>query len=224
MNEPAIIVMAKRPRVGYNKTRLSPPLTLEQSAALYEAMLLDTLALVEGLEGVRPAIAITPSTDVDYFQPRIGPRTRLYPVDGPHIGACLDAVLTRALADGYAPAFAINSDGPSLPPAYIGRGIAALMQASDPPDVVLGPNHDGGYYLIGLTEPRPVLFEGVAWSTERVVPQTLAHAENAGLRVEMLPPWHDVDTAADIERLRADVEAAPADELVHSRRFFETRA
>jgi rSAM/selenodomain-associated transferase 1 len=221
VKEPTVIIMGKRPRVGYNKTRLSPPLSLEQSTALYEAMLLDTLALVEGLEGIRPAVAVTPPQDAGYFRAQVGPRTLVYPVDGPHIGACLDRVLARALDEGYAPALAINSDGPSLPPDYIRQAVTLLTQAVEPPDVVLGPNYDGGYYLVGVNEAHPALFAGVAWSTEQVWEQTLANAGLAGLRVEALPPWHDVDTAADIDVLRADVEAATPDRLAHTRRFFE---
>jgi glycosyltransferase A (GT-A) superfamily protein (DUF2064 family) len=61
----------------------------------------------------------------------------------------------------------------------------------------------------------------VDWSTERVTVQTLERAESLGLRVAQLPPWYDVDTAEDLERLRMELRSLPADALVHTRRFFD---
>lgn len=223
MKEPIIIIMAKRPQVGNNKTRLMPLFSPEDASALYEAMLLDTLALVESLPGIRPAVAVTPAADADYFHERVGPDTLVYPVDGPDIGACLDSVLTRGLAEGYFPALAINSDGPGLPPEVLGQAWSLFLQAEEPPDVVLGPNLDGGYYLVGLAAPRPGLFENVTWSTPDVWQATLRNAAAVGLRVEALPEFYDVDTAEDVALLRQDVEDAGLERLVHTRRFFEER-
>ncbi len=69
--------------------------------------------------------------------------------------------------------------------------------------------HDGGYYLIGMKRLQPALFEGIAWSTERVIPQTLAVCNRLGLTVHKLPEWYDVDVAADLDRLRHDLAQDP---------------
>jgi rSAM/selenodomain-associated transferase 1 len=216
MSDPALVIMAKQPIVGRTKTRLSPPLTPAEATALYEALLLDTIELGAGLKGVQLAIAVTPPQAVDTFRHIGPPGIILLPVAGTDIGDCLDQVLGRLLAAGHPLAIALNSDGPTLPDAYLRQAFDRLRGF----DVVLGPSKDGGYYLIGIKEARPELFRDIRWSSERVTAQTLARAEAMGLSVALLPPWYDVDTGADLERLRGELATLPAETLPHTRRFF----
>jgi len=209
----AIVIMAKRPEAGRTKTRLSPPLTPDEAVGLYEALLRDTIRLVSSLDHVQLAIAVTPPDAADEFRRFTPPNAHILPVEGPNIGECLSQVLSRLLDRGYRAAFAINSDGPSLPRAYLQEAMRRIWDV----DVILGPSEDGGYYLIGLKESYPSLFQGVAWSTDRVAAQTLERAAALGLRVERLPPWYDVDTAADLERLQSELRNLPDNELPHTR-------
>jgi hypothetical protein len=219
MSDPVLVIMAKRPAVGHTKTRLSPPLTLAEAAALYGAMLRDTIQLGARLEGVQLAIAVTPPEATSTFQ-RIGPPDIiLLPVAGVDIGDCLNQVLSSLLAAGHPQAIALNSDGPTLPKAYLRQGFVRLDDA----DVVLGPNEDGGYYLIGLKQACPELFQDIEWSSERVTDQTLARAQAMGLSVSMLPTWYDVDTSADLDRLQGELASLPASALPHTRHFFARR-
>jgi hypothetical protein len=110
---------------------------------------------------------------------------------------------------------AINSDGPTLPPEYLLEAFADL----DEVDVVLGPSEDGGYYFIGYAQPRPALYADITWSTPQVTPQTLARAAALGLTVAQSPPWYDVDTIADLERLRVELTNLPPERLIHTRTF-----
>jgi rSAM/selenodomain-associated transferase 1 len=215
--DPALVIMAKEPAVGRTKTRLCPPLTLAQAAALYEALLRDTIHLAARLEGVELAIALTPPEAADRFGNWSPPGTLLLPVSGADIGECLDQVLTSLLAAGHAGVMALNSDGPTLPAAHLRQALASLGEA----DVVLGPGEDGGYYLVGLREPHRGLFQAIDWSTDRVLAQTLARARALGLQVALLPPWYDIDTAPDLERLRAEVATLPPGAVPHTRRFLE---
>ncbi|UCC61738.1 MAG: TIGR04282 family arsenosugar biosynthesis glycosyltransferase [Anaerolineae bacterium] len=219
VRDSVLVIMAKEPAVGQTKTRLCPPLTPMEAAALYEAMLRDTIGLVAGLQGVRLAIAVTPPEATDSFRRISPPDAILLPVAGADIGDCLDQVLGRLLADGYSQAIALNSDGPTLPVATLREAIVRL----DGAEVVLGPSEDGGYYLIGLKQPRPELFRGIEWSSERVTAQTLARAEAMGLSVAVLPRWYDVDTSADLDRLWAELATLPAEALPYTRRFFAHR-
>jgi rSAM/selenodomain-associated transferase 1 len=214
--EPVLVIMAKQPAVGRTKTRLCPPLTPAEAAALYEALLRDTIESVASLEGVRLAIAVTPPEATSSFRHISPPDAILLPVAGVDIGDCLNQVLGRLVADGHSRAIALNSDGPTLPDAHLRQAIDRLDSA----DVVLGPSEDGGYYLIGLKQRQPELFRGIEWSTERVTAQTLARAEAMGLSVALLSPWYDVDTVADLDRLRAELATLPAEALPHTRRFF----
>jgi rSAM/selenodomain-associated transferase 1 len=219
MSDPVLVIMAKQPAVGRTKTRLSPPLTPAEAAALYEAMLRDTIQLGARLEGVRLAIAVTPPEAVRTFR-RIGPPGAiLLPVAGADIGDCLHQVLGRLLAAGHPQVIALNSDGPTLPESRLRQAFARL----DGADVVLGPSEDGGYYLIGLKQACPELFRDIEWSSERVTAQTLARAQAMGLSVALLPPWYDVDTSADLARLQGELATLPAEALPHTRRFFARR-
>jgi rSAM/selenodomain-associated transferase 1 len=209
--------MAKQPAVDQTKSRLSPPLAPPEAAELYEALLQDTIELAARLEGAKLAVAITPPDAIDYFWRISPPETVLLPVVGADIGDCLNQALGQLLADGYTRAVALNSDGPTLPIIYLRQAFAELDNTNV--DVVLGPSEDGGYYLIGLKQPHPDLFRGIAWSTDRVTAQTLAKAKAMGLDVVQLPPWYDVDTATDLDRLLAELPTLPDDALPHTRRL-----
>jgi rSAM/selenodomain-associated transferase 1 len=219
MHDAALVIMAKLPAVDQTKSRLSPALAPAEAAALYEALLQDTIELAAGLEGVQLAIAITPPDAIDYFRRISPPEAVLLPVVGADIGDCLNQALGWLLADGYAKALALNSDGPTLPATYLRRALAELENREI--DVVLGPSEDGGYYLIGLKQPHPDLFRGIAWSTDQVTAQTLAEAEAVGLEVAQLPSWYDVDTAADLDRLRAELRILPDDAVPNTRRLLD---
>jgi len=215
MREAVIIVLARQPQVGRTKTRLCPPLSWQDAAALYEALLLDTLSLVSALQGIDLAVAITPPESQPYFE-RIAPAgTLLLPIEGSDIGDCLSQVIKIVLRMGYCKALAFNSDGPSLPPEYLQQAIDYL----DRYDLVLGPGHDGGYYLVGMRRAASEIFRGIAWSTDKVLSQTLERARGLGLQVGLTPPWYDVDTADDLASLQADVKRLPQDRLVFTRRF-----
>ena len=209
MGDPVVVIMAKEPAAGQTKTRLCPPLTFAEAAAFYEALLRDTIGLVAGMEGIQLAIAVTPPEATGAFR-RIGsPDAILLPVAGADIGDCLNQVLGRLIAAGHSKVIALNSDGPTLPADYVRRAVLGL----DKTDIALGPNEDGGFYLIGLKEIQPELFREFEWSTERVTVRTLARAKAIGLNVFLLPPWYDVDTTTDLHRLREELAALPADRL-----------
>jgi glycosyltransferase A (GT-A) superfamily protein (DUF2064 family) len=141
-----------------------------------------------------------PDGAAGYFE-QLAPDFGLRPQVGESLGPRLDQVLTCCLAEGFERAVIMDSDSPNLPAAYVTQAFTALEAA----DVVLGPCEDGGYYLIGLKRPQPRLLREVQMSTPDVLRDTLALAEETGLRVTLLPGWYDVDTAQELERLRADL-------------------
>lgn len=215
MSNPVLIIMAKEPRVGRTKTRLCPPLTPTQAAQLYEALLKDSIAFAASLSGLDLAIAVTPPEATSYFDCITPPGTLLLPVDCTDIGDCLIQVLSSLLASGYPKVLAFNTDGPTLPPDYVHTAVQLL----DEHDVVLGPSEDGGYYLVGLKQLHAEIFTDIAWSTSLVLTQTLDKLARLQLKVMMLPPWYDIDTAADLVRLQAELAELTPDKLIHTRRF-----
>ena len=215
MNETVITVMAKQPLVGKTKTRLYPTLPLQETANLYQALLLDTLDLAARQSWADLAVAITPPEAHSYFVSITPPGTILLPVEGQDIGECLALVIEMLLGMGYRKVLALNSDGPSLPPEYLEQAAAYLEHA----EVVLGPGEDGGYYLVGMSRLHAGIFQGIAWSTGQVFSQTLERAAELGLRTALTPPWYDVDTPADLLHLQKEMETISPDRLQHSRRF-----
>ncbi len=215
MPHKALLVVAKQPAAGQTKTRLCPPLDGPTAAALYACFLRDTLAVMREVEGVRRAIAYLPEDAEGYFR-TLAPDMGLTPQRGAELGERLDNLLCDALADGAQQAVVMDSDSPSLPPAYVAQAFAAL---DGPADVVLGPCDDGGYYLIGLKQPQPRLLREVPMSTPTVVKDTLTLAAELGLRTALLPPWYDVDTVAELAQLQRELLAAPPEQCPATRRM-----
>lgn len=202
---PAVAVMAKVPGAVAVKSRLHGALTPEGATELYRCFLLDRLDGVAALDGITPVVAFTPEDAAAAMRALAPPGLRLLPQRGADLGERLSSVIAGLLAEGHPAVVAVDSDSPTLPLAYVSE--AARRLDAGAADVVLGPCEDGGYYLIGLRAPHPELFGGVPWSTDRVLAVTLERARRRGLRAHLLPEWFDVDTEADLERLRGALEA-----------------
>lgn len=121
--------------------------------------------------------------------------------------------MAALFAQGYRRVVLIGSDLPHLPAQTFRLGFESLRQGAE---VVLGPSADGGYYLIGLTRPQPQLFD-LPMSTPEVLRQTLERVERLSLRLALLPGNFDIDTAADLEKLRAFLEGSPATQARYTR-------
>lgn len=203
---PAVAVMARVPGAGPVKSRLHDTLTPEQATALYRCFLLDRLDALATVPDVAPVIAFTPREAAAAMAALAPAGFRLLPQEGDDLTARLTGLLDRLLDEGHPAALVMDSDSPTLPMAYVAEAVRALAVVEA--DVVVGPSDDGGYYLIGLRAPHPALFEGVPWSTPGLLAATLDRARRLGLRVRLLPSWFDVDTAADLRRLRAEIAGA----------------
>ena len=121
----ALLVVAKRPFPGHTKTRLSPPLTPQEAANLYEHFLRDTLDVIRLVPGVQPIIAYLPQGEEAYFR-SLAPDFALLPQRGDNLGARLDNALTHCLMDGYQKAVIMDSDSPTLPAAYLSQAFTAF--------------------------------------------------------------------------------------------------
>lgn len=200
----ALVVMAKRPRAGEVKTRLTDVLGAEGAAELYEAMLGDVLQASRPPE-CENVLAFAPADERAWFEAFAPARPwELLAQEGPDLGVRMQNVFDRLLAR-HEGVVMRNSDSPDLAPDLIDAAFAALRDGAD---TVLGPDEGGGYYLIGLRAPQPSLFE-VLMSTRDNFAATRARAEEGGRRVEVLPMAPDVDEAADLAHLRTRLAAHP---------------
>jgi rSAM/selenodomain-associated transferase 1 len=205
----AIAVMAKAPQVGEVKTRLAPPLSPEAAAELSAAFIQDIagniLAAAEAV-AIDGFVAYSPPGSEAAFAGLLPEAIRLLPPHEIGLGASLLHAADDLLAAGYGAACLVNADSPTLPTAFLVEAAQALQKPGD--RVVLGPAEDGGYYLIGLKRPHRLLFEDIAWSTERVYDQTLDRAAELGLEIVILPRWYDVDDVKSLDRLRREMFGA----------------
>lgn len=202
----ALAVMAKAPRAGKVKTRLSPPLTLEQSAALNICFLQDTaqnIAEVSTSGQSAGMICYTPIGDESAFDDLLPSSFQLIPQRGDAFGERLLAAAEDILRCGYGSVCLIDSDSPTVPAAAFQQAVAELARPGD--RIVLGPSHDGGYYLIGLKQPHSEPFTNIHWSTETVFAETVAAAKAANIESVILPLWYDVDDAATLGLLSGEL-------------------
>jgi uncharacterized protein len=176
-----LLVIAKEPVPGRVKTRLVPPCTPEQAAALAEAALADTLHTVLTVPARRRVLVLD------------GRPGRWLPSGFeimPQRGGPLDERLAGAFAAVRGPALLIGMDTPQVSPALL----TVDWQAAD---AIFGPAADGGFWALGLRVPDPDLLRGVPMSTPGTGAVQRDRLLAAGLRVADLPPLRDVDTAAD---------------------------
>ena len=202
----ALAVMAKAPRAGKVKTRLSPPLTLEESAALNICFLRDTtrnIAEVASRSNAAGLVCYTPVGDEIAFDGLLPDGFSLVPQRGDAFGERLLAAAEDILACGYGGVCLIDSDSPTLPAHSLELAVDALSRPGD--RVVLGGSDDGGYYLIGLKCAHALPFERIRWSTGSVYAETVERIHEAEIELVELPMWYDVDDAATLAILEAEL-------------------
>ena len=198
-----LALFAKEPVAGRVKTRLSPPFSLEQAASFYEAMLRDILDQHSRSDGVDRVVWYEPDSAADWFRSAVPEGYRLLPQCGGTLAERMRSMFRCHGAEGYTRVVLRGTDSPTLPVERIAEAFARLENS----DVVLCPDLDGGYNLIGLREPEDGLFE-LEMSTASVLEQTLERARERELRCEVLAAHHDVDTASDLELLEPELSEA----------------
>lgn len=217
----ALILMAKAPVPGSVKTRLSPPLGPRAAAALYACILEDVAGEMSGrVEGMRRYLFHAPAQRAPYFRSAPFREFRLRPQRGTDLGARMDRALRAVFAEGATRAVVIGADCPAL---SLGRVRAAFGELSGSADVVLGPCADGGFYLIGMSSPHGALFRGIRWGGPTVLDDVCRRCRATGLRFAFLPSEFDVDTSADLERLRRWAKRHAAPPCPRTRRWISGR-
>jgi len=186
-----VLVMAKNPVPGRVKTRLTPPYSQVAAADLAGAALLDTLDAVCATPARRRLLVL----DDDPVVPVPEGVELMTQRGGP-----LDERLENALADAWSvaglPMLLVGMDTPQVTAAELTGAVRALLAPGV--DAVLGPAVDGGFWAIGLRRWHPGLVAGVAMSRAGTGAEQLSRLRTAGLRVDLLPVQHDVDTAEDV--------------------------
>jgi uncharacterized protein len=199
-----LVVMAKAPRPDAVKTRLTPSLAPESVADLYRCLLDDTLALAHSVSNVQVAI-MCPDPDLDELAQFVGSATSVIAQQGQGLAAGLTSVFAHFATPHQRLIIAFNSDSPHLPRSVLEDAFQTLAAH----DVVVGPTHDGGYYLVGTKVSHPALFARDGMGTSTALERLLLRAHDLKLSVGFAPSFYDVDVAEDLTRLAAELRLAP---------------
>jgi rSAM/selenodomain-associated transferase 1 len=210
-----LVIMAKAPRPGAVKTRLAPSLSPEAVTSFYCCLLEDTLALARSLGDVEVAI-MCPDTDVNELARLAGSEASVVAQKGEGLAAGLTSVFAHFAPDHQREdhrrdahqgrTIAFNSDSPHLPRSVLEDAFETLAAH----DVVVGPTHDGGYYLVGAKASHPKLFAGDGMGTSSALERLLSRARALELSVGFADPFYDIDVAGDLTRFAAELRLAPA--------------
>jgi uncharacterized protein len=200
-----LVIMAKAPRPGAVKTRLTPSLSPETVTAFYCCLLDDTLALARSLVDVEVAI-MCPRSDVNELAQLAGKEVSVVAQQGEGLAAGLTSVFAHFAEGHQRRIIAFNSDSPHLPPSVLQDAFETLAAH----DLAVGPTHDGGYYLVGAKASHPALFAHDGMGTSSALERLLARARALELSVGFADPFYDIDVADDLARLAAELRVAPA--------------
>ena len=200
-----LVIMAKAPRPGAVKTRLAPRLTPEAITAFYCCLLEDTLALARSLSGAEVAI-MCPASDVSELARLAGNETSVVAQKGEGLAAGLTSVFAHFAEGRGQRTIAFNSDSPHLPRSVLEEAFVKLAVN----DVVVGPTHDGGYYLVGAKGSHPTLFANDGMGTCSALERLISRARSLKLSVGFAEPFYDIDVADDVTRLAEELRLAPS--------------
>ncbi len=220
----ALVVMAKAPREGEVKTRLSGALSPEEARRLYVAFLSDTFALMEEVmeerEDLRLALCYTPEGEEEAFEEVEREGSLMIPQRGEDLGERLINCFSDLFGMGFESVVVIGADSPTLPGEYVFDAFECFETEDD---VVVGPTADGGYYLVGMLKLHSKVFEDIPWGLAGALEATIERAKEAELDLVLLPEWHDVDTPEDFERLKRELHENK-DAAKFTRRFLKELA
>jgi len=196
-NDNALIVFVKAPRRGRVKTRLQPELTADHALHFYKAVVEDLVAQLRGAVYCNAKIFFTPPDAHNEITDWLGDQFSYFPQQGNTLGDRMFNAMQKIFQQNYKKVVLVAGDLPTLDSTTIVRAFSALNDY----DVVLGPAHDGGYYLIGSTKPSRELFQNIAWETPLVFQQTIRNAQNADLNIVQLEIKSNATTYEDVMRL-----------------------
>jgi len=201
--------MAKAPRPGAVKTRLAPSLSPTAVTAFYRCLLDDTLALAGSLSlssGDVEVAIMCPDSDVNELAQLADNDVSVVAQKGVGLVAGLTSVFAHFAEGHQRRIIAFNSDSPHLPRSVLEDAFETLAAH----DIVVGPTHDGGYYLVGAKAFHPTLFASDGMGTSSALERLLSRARALEFSVGFAAPFYDIDVVDDLTRLAQELREAPA--------------
>jgi rSAM/selenodomain-associated transferase 1 len=189
-----LLVFVKWPEPGATKTRLIPALGAEAAARLYRRLAETGMAATRPQAGEYERLLCFSPPDAQGAIRAWFPEEALWAQPEGDLGHRMASAFDEAFRRGAERVALVGTDIPWITSGLVARSFDALAGA----DLVLGPAHDGGYYLVALGGRQPELFAGIEWSTPGVLAATRDRAATLGLETRLLEPLHDLDTVRDL--------------------------
>lgn len=191
MTPHAIIIFVRRPILGKVKTRLAKSLGADKALAIYKTLLAHTVGITIKLSADKFVYYADEIEEQDGWNNEVYQKRKQ--VEG-ELGHKMQAAFEDCFKEGYNRVLIIGSDCYELTTEIVEKAFSQLEDA----DLVAGPAKDGGYYLLGMKQPNPTIFDLEAWSNADVLKSTLMRCKGAGLSYYLLPTLNDVDEAEDV--------------------------
>ena len=209
LQQRTLIIFTKYPRPGLVKTRLIPVLGEIGAANLQQWMTAETLQKMQSLsqDDIDIYIYFTGSSD-RAMQEMFGDFNYCHQCTG-NLGERMFSAFSDLLGKVSTQVILIGCDCPDLTPNFIRQGFEQLNDR----DLVLGKAADGGYYLIGLKQVIPQLFQEISWGSDLVLSQTSKIAEKLSLSIAYLPILHDIDRPEDLNLLASEYSTRATEPL-----------
>ena len=189
-----IVIFVRAPELGRVKTRLAAEIGPRAALRVYRRLAEHAVAQARAVgSDVALRIHFTPADAGDAVRAWLGDGATYLPQADADLGGRMRSVLGAAFAEGHRRVVIIGSDLPGLTVDLLRAAFDHLHHHA-----VLGPAHDGGYYLLGLRVMTSELFHGIPWSTGEVFDTTMAKLRALGITPALLPALGDVDVAADL--------------------------
>lgn len=191
----AVLLFIKSPEKGKVKSRLAKAIGEDAALAVFKYLACETLEKLKDGEYLF-RLCFYPPDSGEIIKSWLGDSFHYVPQYGRDLGERMGSAFVQAFSDGMEKVLLVGSDIPDLSISLINEAFKAL----DFGDSVIGPAHDGGYYLIGFNKTSflPDIFQGIEWSTDSVFSQTIKILGKSGLSVHVLRSLNDVDTLDDL--------------------------
>jgi len=189
----ALIIFAKKPELGKVKTRLAATIGNEQTLFIYQKLIEHTITVTKELSVDKivfysDSIVEKDNWDSGIYQKKLQ--------SGNDLGDRMKNAFKSSFTAGYEKVVIIGTDCFELNETLINKAFERLNNY----DAVIGPAKDGGYYLLGLKNFNPSLFENIEWSTDKVLKQTIEFSKQLNLSVFLLPELSDIDREDDLKK------------------------
>ncbi len=192
---PALIIFCKSPDPSLVKTRLYPALSDEERIRLYTFLLIRAITTLRDIEDTDVYLCYSPPDAESRFE-RFG--LKLFPQTEGDLGDRMANAFNRIFSEGYTRAVITGVDIPDLDGDVVKDAFSILESK----DLVFGPAHDGGYYLVGMNSLHPEIFVGIPWSSDNTLESSLKRADALGLTYGLTQKLHDIDTPEDLVLFR----------------------